>query len=112
MGACFAVHNEMGAAFLEAVFQECLELEFKSRNIPYQRQQPLAIRYRGTLLRQTYVADFVCFGKIIVELKAVDEMADEHRAQILNYLAATGFRLGLLVNFGRPDRLQWQRFVR
>ncbi|HEY4300352.1 MAG TPA: GxxExxY protein [Candidatus Didemnitutus sp.] len=112
MGACFAVYREMGSGFLEAVIQECLEREMASRGIPFLRQHPIPIRYRGQFLRQVYLADFVCFGKIIVEIKTMEEIVDGHRAQVLNYLAATGLRLGLLVNFGHKDRLQWQRLVR
>src|SRR5260221_517406 len=100
MGACFAVYKEMGCGFLEAVYQECLELELATQGIPYQPQAELALTYKGRSLKQKYVPDFILFEKIILEIKAVSGLADEHRAQVHNYLKATGYRLGLLVNFG------------
>jgi len=111
-GAIFEVNRLMGAGFLEAVYQECLALEFNARRIPFAMQKPLALTYKGQLLRQSYVADFVCFDTIIVELKAVRELGPEHRAQVLNYLNATGFKLGLLVNFGSAPKARIERLVR
>lgn len=99
-GAVFEVHREMGCGFLEAVYQECLEKEFLSRQLPFEAQKKLVLSYKGEHLAQTYTPDFICYGKIIVELKAVKEIAPEHKAQLLNYLKATGLELGLLVNFG------------
>lgn len=99
VGAIIAVHKEMGCGYLERVYQDALEYEFKLRNIPYEREKKIQIMYKGQPLGEPYRADFVCYGKIIVELKAVDELLNVHRAQVLNYLKATGFRLGLLVNF-------------
>jgi GxxExxY protein len=99
-GAIFEVNRVMGRGFLEAVYQECLSLEFAARQIPFQETPQLKLAYKATRLRQTYVPDFVCFEAIIVELKATREVAPEHRAQVLNYLRATGLRVGLLVNFG------------
>ena len=99
-GAIFDVNHHMGAGFLEGVYQECLALEFAARGIPFVAQKPLPLTYKGRPLRQTYLADFVCFDAIIIELKAARELTTEHRAQVLNYLAATGLKLGLLVNFG------------
>jgi GxxExxY protein len=99
-GAIFEVYREMGCGFLEAVYQECLEKEFALRSIPFVAQQELQLTYKGQPLRQTYQPDFICYGKIIVELKAVKEIAPEHKAQVINYLKATGFKLALLVNFG------------
>lgn len=98
--AIFAVHSGMGPGFLEAVYQECLGLEFAQRGIAFEALKPLRLSYRGEQLQQTYVADFVCYGRIVVELKAVRALAPEHRAQIINYLRASDMRLGLLVNFG------------
>jgi len=112
IGACFEVYNEIGSGFLEAVYQECLALEFTERNIPFVAQQPLALSYKDKSLKQTYVADFVCFESIIVEIKAVRELAPEHHAQVLNYLNATGLKLGLLVNFGSAPKARIERFVR
>jgi GxxExxY protein len=99
-GAIFEVSRHMGAGFLEAVYHECLAREFEAQGIPFVACQPLTLIYKGEALRQTYVPDFVCFDRIIVELKAVRELAPEHQAQVINYLKATGMRVGLLVNFG------------
>ena len=99
-GAVFGVYREMGCGFLEAVYQECLEREFRLRQLPCEAQKELGLSYKGEHLSQTYKPDFICHGKIIVELKAVKEIAPEHKAQLLNYLKATGLELGLLVNFG------------
>lgn len=112
VGACFEVYREKGCGFLENVFQECLEVEFGMQQLPFQSQIPLKLEYKGRPLSQSYVADFVCFGKIVVELKAVSKLTDEHRAQVLNYLSATGYRLGILVNFGHFPKLEWERIVR
>ncbi|MHC5083845.1 MAG: GxxExxY protein [Planctomycetota bacterium] len=99
-GAIFDVYRELGHGFLEAVYQECLLLEFQKRNIPVVAQPTLPLIYKGQRLEQTYKPDFICYDKIIVELKAVKEFASEHKAQVINYLKATGMKLGLLVNFG------------
>ncbi len=98
-GAIFDVYTEMGCGFLEAVYQECLEKEFTNRTIPFQPQVELQLNYKGEPLKQTYKPDFICYEKIIVEIKAVKELGAEHKAQLLNYLKATGLELGLLVNF-------------
>lgn len=111
IGASFEVYKDKGSGFLEAVFQECLELELGMQGIPYAAQCPLALNYKGHPLKQRYIADFVCFEKIVVELKAVERLADEHRAQLLNYLNATGHRLGLLINFGHYPKLEWERLA-
>ncbi len=110
-GAIFEVNRHMGAGFLEAVYQECLTLEVSAANIPFLASQPLALTYKRQLLRQIYQPDFVCFERIIVELKGVRELAPEHRAQVLNYLRATGLRLGLLVNFGAAPKARIERLV-
>ena len=98
-GAVFDVYREMGFGFLEAVYQECLEKELSRRGIPFVAQQVIKLMYKGAPLQQTYKPDFICFGKIILELKAVKEIAPEHRAQVINYLKATGIKLCLLINF-------------
>lgn len=107
-GAIFEVHKQKGSGFLEKVYQECLEQEFIQRGIPYEREKRIKIDYKGKVLEQEYIADFVCYGKIIVECKAVKELLDVHRAQIINYLRATNLRLGFLVNFSEyfvvPER--------
>ena len=110
-GAAMSVYNELGVGFLEAVYQEALEIEFAKRNIPFEREKELVIFYSGRRLRQTYKADFVCYGKIIVELKAVAHLDNAHRSQVYNYLKATGFKLGLLYNFGHENTLQQERRV-
>jgi GxxExxY protein len=109
MGACFEVYKEKGCGFLEAVYQECMELEFSDQGIPFNSQQKLNLTYKGRSLKQTYEPDFVCYDKIIVEIKAVSALADEHRAQVHNYLRATGHRLGLLVNFGHYPKIESER---
>ena len=111
MGACFEVYKEKGCGFLEAVYQECLELELGLRTMPYVASVPLNLTFKGVQLRQRYVPDLICFQKIIVELKAVSELTDEHRAQVHNYLRATGYRLGLLINFGHYPKLEYERIV-
>ena len=98
-GALFAVYRELGVGFLERVYQDALEYEFKERGIPYEREKNIQITYKGKPLGEPYRADFVCYGKIIVELKAVKSLEDTHYAQILNYLKATKMKLGILVNF-------------
>ena len=112
IGACFEVYNDKGCGFLEAVYQECLELELGMRRIPFDPKSELKLAYKGQPLKQTYKPDFNCFDKIILEVKAVSDLTDEHRAQVHNYLKATGYRLGLLVNFGAHGKLQYERIVR
>jgi GxxExxY protein len=111
MGACFEVHNRMGRGFLEAVYQECLEIEFAERRIPFVSQHKLPIIYKGRTLQQFYKADFVCYDRIIVEVKAVSRPVDEHRAQAIHYLRATGMRLGILVNFCAAPELDYERLI-
>ena len=111
IGACFEVYLEKGCGFLEGVYQECLEIEFELQGIPFAPQNALVLAYKGRHLKQRYTADFICYDKIIVELKAVSALAGEHRAQVLNYLNATRFRLGLLVNFGHHPKLEYERIV-
>jgi GxxExxY protein len=110
-GACFEVYKEKGSGFLEAVFQECLELELGLQGIPFEAQPEPALSYKGASLRQRYKPDFICFGKVLVELKAVSKLTDEHRAQVLNYLHATGLRVGLLVNFGHHPQVEIEHIV-
>ena len=112
IGACFEVYKDKGNGFLEAVYQECLEIEFGLKRIPYQVHVPLQLTYKGQSLNQVYKPDFICYSKIIVEIKAVVHLADEYRAQLLNYLKATEYKLGFLVNFGHYPQLEYERFVR
>ena len=111
IGACFEVYREKGCGFLEAVYQECLEIEFSNRSLPFQRHPSLALMYKGQLLKAKYTPDFICYNKIILELKAVSAITDEHRAQVYNYLRATGLRLGLLTNFAHHPKLGYERIV-
>lgn len=111
MGACFEVYKEKGCGFVEPVYQECLQLELGLREIPSQAQTPLRLFYKGRPLKQKYIPDFICFGKIILEIKAVSQLIDEHRAQVQNYLKATGYKLGLLVNFCHYPKLEYERIV-
>ena len=110
-GAVFDVYTEMGCGFLETVYQECLEREFRHRNIPFVSQQHIEIMYKGEPLVQKYTPDFVCYNKIIVELKAVQTLASEHKAQIFNYLKATRLQMGLLVNFGHYPKAEIVRIA-
>ena len=108
LNACFEVHKELGSGFLEAVYQEALEIEFKNQNIPYEREKLLPITYKGKLLEKENYADFICYGKIVVELKAVSTLTSSHKAQVINYLKASSNEIGLLINFG-ANSLKWER---
>ena len=110
-GAVFEVYKEMGSGFLEAVYQECLEKELTQRGIPFVAQPELRLSYKSEILQQTYKPDFICYEEIILELKAVKDIAPEHKAQILNYLKASNLKLGLLINFGSYPKAQVERFV-
>ena len=111
-GAAMQVYNVLGHGFLESVYQEALAIEFTKRGIPYQREKELKIYYDGKELQQTYRADFVCYDDIIVEIKAVSELDGSHRSKVYNYLKATGFKLGLLINFGHYNGIQIERKVK
>lgn len=111
-GAAMKVYNTLKSGFLEAVYQEALEIEFKKRGIPFEREKELTVFYDGVELKQTYRADFVCYGNIIVELKAVSQLDDAHRSQVYNYLCTTGYKVGLLFNFGHYDGLEIERKVK
>ncbi len=111
MGACFEVHNRMGCGFTEAVYQECLEIELDCQGIPFVAQRELQLTYRERTLKQTFKPDFICYDKIVVEIKAVEQLIDKHQAQVLNYLHATGFKLGILINFGTHPKLDAKRLA-
>ena len=100
IGAAIEVQKVLGTGFQEPIYQEALALEFNARNIPFEREKELTINYKGIEINKKYYADFVCFGKIILELKTVDHIIDEHYSQVLNYLNITKYRLGLIINFG------------
>ncbi len=112
VGAAIEVHKELGSGFLEAIYQEALEIELESRELPFEGQKPLVICYKKRRLRKEYVADLVCYGQIIVEIKALDRLSGKEESQILNYLKATGLRVGVLINFGSSGKLEWKRYVR
>jgi GxxExxY protein len=111
IGAAMKVHRELGCGFLEQVYQEALQIELQKQNIPFEREALLSITYDGVILKKQYVADFKCYDKIIVELKAVKELDNIDEAQVFNYLKATGYKLGLLINFGEPS-LAYKRIVK
>jgi GxxExxY protein len=112
IGAAMEVHRELGFGFLEAVYQEAMELELRQRNIAFEAQRPLSVLYKGQRLKKEYLADLICYDQLIVELKALEYLSGREEAQLLNYLKATGLRVGLLINFGNSAKLEWKRFVR
>ncbi len=111
VGAAIEVHKQLGSGFLEAVYQEAMEIELSARDIPFRAQQEMVIQYKEHILNKYYVADFVCYDKIVVELKAVDRLSGKAQSQVINYLKASDMLVGVLVNFGSKGRLEWQRFV-
>ncbi len=111
VGACTAVYKDKGCGFLEPVYHECLAIEFELRAIPFISKPLQTLQYRGRTLVQTFAPDFFCYDQIILEIKAASALVDEHRAQVLNYLSATGCKLALLVNFGHYPRLEFERLL-
>jgi len=110
IGACMEVHQELGRGFDEIVYKDALQYEFKSANIPFERERKYDIQYKSVILPHQFYADFVVFGKIILEVKAVRVLTKSHTKQTMNYLAASGLKLGLLVNFGESS-LNHKRIV-
>jgi GxxExxY protein len=108
VGAAMEVHREKGFGFAEPVYQECMEIELSDRKIPALAQKEMPISYKGRLLKKTYIADFVAYDKIIVELKALDKLTSREEAQVVNYLKTSGLEIGVLINFGAPS-LEWKR---
>lgn len=111
LGACFEVYREKGCGFVEDVFQECLEIESGILGLPVVAQPGLEIQYKGRILRKRFVPDFICYDQVILEIKAVKAIDDVHRAQVMNYLKATGKKVGLLVNFGHHPKAEFERLV-
>jgi GxxExxY protein len=111
IGACFAVYKDKGCGFHEPVYHECLEIELEFQGIPFLSKPPQTLQYRGRTMIQTFSPDFLCYEKVILEIKAVSVLVDEHRGQVLNYLSATGCKLGLLVNFGHYPKLEYERLL-
>lgn len=111
IGAAIDVYNELKAGFLESVYQEAMELELGLRSIPFQRQCPLKLKYKGAILQKTSIAGLICFNQVLVEIKSIESTGRREEAQVLNYLKAKGLRVGLLINFGDPGRLDWSRLV-
>jgi GxxExxY protein len=110
VGAAMEVHREKGFGFSEPVYQECMEIELVCRKVPSEPQREMHLSYKGRPLKETYVADFVAFGKIIVELKALDKLTSREESQVINYLKASGLEVGVLLNFGASS-LEWKRIV-
>ncbi len=110
IGKCMNVHNELGHGFAEVIYKDALEIEFNEANMFHQRELEYEVHYKGHILKRKYYADFVVFGKIILELKCVKELTDEHTSQVINYLKVSGNKLGLLVNFSR-NKLEYKRLV-
>jgi len=111
VGAAIEVHRELGPGFLEAVYQEAMQIELAERRIPFEAQKRIVVRYKEHALTRDYVADFVCYEQVIVEIKALSHLSGKEKAQTLNYLKATGFKLGILLNFGGHGKLEWKRLV-
>ena len=111
IGAAMEVHNTLGSGFLEPVYQEAMEIESTARGLPFVSQKVLQIRYKERILKKEYVADLIFFDQIIVELKALDRLSGREEAQLLNYLKATGMKVGVLINFGSHPKLEWKRLV-
>lgn len=111
VGAAIEVHRHLHSHYLEAVYQEALELELTARQIPFASQTPVGIHYKGQLLKKGYIADFLCYDAIIVEIKVLERLTSKEESQLLNYLHATQCRVGLLINFGTEGRLEWKRFI-
>jgi GxxExxY protein len=112
VGAAIEVHRELGAGFLEAVYQEAMERELVLRGIAFESQRELAIQYKGQALAKSYVCDLLCFDNVLVELKAMDRLSGREEAQVINYLKSSGLSVGVLINFGAHGKLEWRRLVK
>jgi len=110
IGCAMEVHNELGCGFLEPIYQEALSIVFRENNIPFVKEKVLDIKFKGQVLDKKYIADFICFDKVIIELKAMDAINSQHLAQVINYLKCTGKKVGLIINFGTTS-LQYKRVI-
>jgi GxxExxY protein len=110
INSCFEVHNNLGSGFLEVIYKDALEYEFKKRNIPFEREKQYCVHYKDTVLKHSFFADFVVFDAIILEVKAVSQMRDEFLAQTINYLKASNTKVGVLINFGEQS-LKYKRVI-
>jgi len=111
IGAAMEVYNELGAGFLEVIYHDAMKIELETHGVPFASQKPLPVYYRGHLLPHEYVADLICYDRILLELKAAKDIHEVHLAQVMNYLKVTGLALGYVINFGSPKSLQWKRVL-
>ncbi len=111
VGAAMEVYYQLGCGFLEPIYQQALEIELGRRRIPFEPQQELMICYKGEILEKKYIADFICFNQIIIELKALNGLSGREIAQLMNYMKITGMHVGLVFNFGSTPKLEWKRYV-
>ena len=111
VGAAMDVYNDLGPGFLENVYQEAMEIEVESRKIPAKPGQEIHIKYKGRELKKFYIADIICYEKIVVELKAMEKLTLREEGQLINYLKATGLKVGILINFGHYPSLEWKRLI-
>ena len=110
IGTCIAVHKKLGTGFQQPIYKEVLQKEFKKNKIPFEKQKQLQVFYDGTVLKEPFTADFVCYDTIIIEIKSMSSIPQEAKQQVVNYLKATNFKLGLLINFGESS-LKWKRLI-
>ena len=111
IGAAFEVYNHLGSGYLESVYQEALALEFENQTIPFLEHPKVEIFYKEIILKQHYIPDFLCHSEVIIEIKAAKTLCDEHRAQAINYLKSTNHKLAILLNFGNPQKLEYERLI-
>lgn len=111
VGAAMEVYNQLGPGFLEPIYQEAMEIETLERKIPTRPQHNIEVIYKGRPLKKSYIADLLCYDQVIVELKAIDNLTSREESQLINYLKATGLKVGLLINFGSYGKLEWRRLV-
>lgn len=111
VGAAMEVYNQLGSGFLEPIYQEAMEIETFERQIPTKPQHEIVVLYKGKRLKKFYIADLICYNQVVVEIKAIDTLTPREESQLINYLKATGLKVGLLINFGSHGKLEWRRLV-